>query len=66
MRDSHSIATFFTLNATPVGGGIKPNAGLVIVTMPPGSQPAAAALYDDSARFAQTGPTMMKALNPSR
>ena len=63
VRDSHSIATFFTLNATRVGGGIKPISGLVIVTMPPGSQPAAAALYDDSARFAKTGPTMMKTLD---
>ena len=63
VRDSHSIATFFSLNATRVGGGIKPISGLVIVTMPPGSQPAAAALYDDSARFAKTGPTMMKTLD---
>jgi hypothetical protein len=59
--DSHSIATFFKINER-AGGAVKPVSGLAIVSMPQGSQPAAAVLFDDSSRFAKTGPAMMKKL----
>jgi hypothetical protein len=62
-RDSQSVATFFTLDAKQADGGTRPLSGLVIVSMPPGSQPVAAVMYDDSARFAKTGPVMMRKLN---
>jgi hypothetical protein len=60
-RGSDSIATFFTLNAKLQGN--KPIAGLVIVSLPQGSKPAAAVLYDDAARFSKTEPGMMQKLN---
>ena len=60
-RGSDSVATFFTLTAKNQGG--KPIAGLVIVSMPQGSKPAAAVLYDDAARFAKTEASMMQKLN---
>lgn len=61
--DSNSVATFFTVNGRTRSGEPKQFAGLVIVSMPPGSEPAGAALFDDSARFAKTGPMMMRTLN---
>jgi hypothetical protein len=60
-RGSDSIAAFFTLTAKKQGG--KPIAGLVIVSLPQGSKPAAAVLYDDAARFTKTEPVMMQKLN---
>jgi hypothetical protein len=36
---------------------------MVIVTMPQGSKPAAAVLFDDSSRFNHTAKAMMKKLN---
>jgi hypothetical protein len=60
-RDSNSVATFFTLTAKAQGGG--PIAGLVIVSMQRGADPAAAVLFDQAPRFAKTEPAMMKALN---
>jgi hypothetical protein len=60
--DSHSMATFFRLNERPAGGAVRPVSGLAIVSMPEGSQPAAAVLVDDAARFGKTGPVMMKRL----
>ena len=59
-RDHLSVATFFHLNAKNLAG--KPIAGMVIVTMPQGSKPAAAALYDEAARFKVTQPQLMKRL----
>ena len=60
-RGSDSIAAFFTLTAKLQGN--KPMAGLVIVSLPPGSKPAAAVLYDEAARFPKTEPEMMQKLN---
>ncbi len=62
-RDSHSMATFFSVNAKRPDGSSHPVSGLVIVAMPEGSTPAAAVLFDESARFAKSGPGMMKTLN---
>src|ERR1019366_8890777 len=59
-RDGSSLATFFTLTAKTQGN--KSMAGLVIVSMPKGSTPQAAVLYDDVKRFATTEPSMMKTL----
>jgi hypothetical protein len=60
-RGSDSIAAFFTLTAKKQGN--KPIAGLVIVSLPQGSKPAAAVLYDEAARFPKTEPAMMQKLN---
>jgi hypothetical protein len=61
-RDSHSVATFFTVTARSQGGGAV--AGLAIVSMAEGSGSAlGAVLYDDAARFARSEPAMMKTLN---
>jgi hypothetical protein len=61
-RDSHSVATFFTVTARSQGGGAI--AGLAIVSMAEGSGSAAGAvLYDDAARFPRSEPSMMKTLN---
>ena len=56
-----SIATFFTLTATSLGG--RRVAGMVIVSMPRGTKPAAALLYDDADRFGKTLNPMLKTLN---
>ena len=58
-RDSHSIATFFTVNEKR-RAGVTPVSGLVIIS--DGSPPAAAVLYDDSARFRKTAPAMIQKL----
>ncbi len=60
-RGSDSVAAFFTLIAKNQGG--KPMAGLVIVSMPQGSRPAAAVLYDEAARFPRTQSALMQKLN---
>lgn len=60
--DHESIATFFTLTAK-TSGGSKQLTGMVIVSMPKGSKPAAAVLYDDSARFGKTYGPLMAELN---
>src|SRR5579862_4758437 len=56
-----SVATFFTVTAKTEGG--KHIAGMVIVSMPTGSQPAGALLYDDAQRFGTTANPMLKKLN---
>ena len=59
-RDGQSVATFFTVNQSAANS--KPVAGMVIVTMPTGMKPAAAALYDQAARFSTTKQQLMKRL----
>jgi hypothetical protein len=56
-----SVATFFTVTAKTQGG--KQIAGMVIVSMPAGSQPAGALIYDDAQRFGTTANPMLKKLN---
>jgi hypothetical protein len=58
---SDSVATFFTVTAKSQGG--KHIAGMVIVSMPNGSQPAGAIVYDDAQRFGTTANPMLKKLN---
>ena len=61
-KGSDSVATFFTLTAKQQDGSAKPISGLVIISMPQGSKPAGAVLYDDAGRFAKTEPAMMQKL----
>ena len=56
-----SIATFFTLTAKNQNN--TPLTGMVIISMPAGSKPAAAVLYDQTSRFAKTYPALMAMLN---
>jgi len=56
-----SVATFFTVTAKSQGG--KHIAGMVIVSMPSGTQPAGAIVYDDAQRFGTTANPMLKKLN---
>ena len=56
-----SVATFFTVTAKSQGG--KHIAGMVIVSMPAGTQPAGAFLFDDAQRFGTTANPMLKKLN---
>ncbi len=56
-----SVATFFTVTAKSQGG--KHIAGMVIVSMSAGTQPAGAFLYDDAQRFGTTANPMLKKLN---
>jgi hypothetical protein len=58
---SDSVATFFTVMAKSQGG--KHIAGMVIVSMPSGSQPTGAIVYDDAQRFGTTANPMLKKLN---
>ena len=60
-KGSDTVATFFTVTAKNDAG--KHIAGLVIVSMPPGSRPSAAVIYDDSQRFSKTANPMMKKLD---
>jgi hypothetical protein len=60
-RGSDSLATFFSVNAKTQGG--KEIDGMVIVSMPSGSKPAIAVLYDDADRFNKTINPMLKKLN---
>ncbi len=57
-RDGHTFGASFT--ATQAG---KPLAGLAIISIAPGSSPAAAVLFDDTARFRKTQPILMKKLD---
>ncbi len=59
-RDGQSFGAFFLVNAKSQGN--KPLAGLVLVSMPRGAEPAAAILYDDSNRFAKTEPVLFRKL----
>ncbi|MGD0514572.1 MAG: hypothetical protein ABSA29_14840 [Terriglobales bacterium] len=56
-----SVATFFTVTAKSQGG--KHIAGMVIVSMPSGTPPAGAIVYDDAQRFGTTANPMLKKLN---
>ncbi len=47
-----SVATFFTVTAKSQAG--KHIAGMVIVSMPSGTQPTGAFIYDDAQRFGTT------------
>ncbi len=61
IRSTSSYGAFFTLVAKNQGD--KAIAGEVIVSMPPGGQPAAAVLTDDASHFTHSQPVMMKKLN---
>src|SRR6202050_1723704 len=56
-----SVATFFTVTAKSQGG--KHIAGMVIVSMPSGTPPAGAIVYDDAQRFGTTANPMLTKLN---
>ena len=64
-RDGQNFGAFFTVAAKTQGdtnhGGAQ-YAGLVIVSLARGADPAAAVLYDESARFAKTEPVLLHAL----
>jgi len=60
-RDAQNFGAFFTVTAKTQGN--KRIAGLAIVSVAPGTKPAAAVLYDDSNRFAKTEPMLLRALN---
>jgi hypothetical protein len=59
-RDGQNFGTFFTVTSKTQGD--KRFAGLVIVSVASGVKPAAAVLYDESARFARTEPVLWRAL----
>jgi len=59
-RDGQNFGAFFTVTANTRGS--KPFAGLAIVSIAPGMKAAAAVLYDESARFAQTEPKLLRTL----
>jgi hypothetical protein len=59
-RDRQTFGAFFTVTAKAQGN--RRIAGLAIVSVAPGTKPAAAVLYDDSSRFAKTEPTLLRAL----
>jgi hypothetical protein len=59
-RDGQNFGAFFTVTAKAQGN--KRIAGLVIVSIAPGTKPAAAVLYDESSRFAKTEPVLLRAL----
>ncbi len=59
-KGSDSVAVFFSLTAKTQGN--KPIAGLVIISLPQGSKPTGAALYDDAARFPKTEPVLLRKL----
>jgi hypothetical protein len=59
-RDGQNFGAFFTVIAKTQGD--KPFAGLVIVSVAGGAAPAAAVLYDESARFATTEPALLRTL----
>ena len=60
-RDSQNFGAFFTLTAKTQGD--KKIAGLVIISLASGASPAAALLYDESARFAATEPSLLRVLS---
>jgi hypothetical protein len=59
-RDGQNFGAFFTVTAKHQGD--KRFAGLVIVSLARGVKPAGAVLYDESTRFAQTEPVLMRTL----
>jgi hypothetical protein len=59
-RDAQNFGAFFTVTARTQGN--KRIAGLAIVSLAPGTKPAAAVLYDDASRFAKTEPALLRAL----
>ena len=60
-RDGSSLATFFTLVAKNMGG--SPVTGLLIITQHGNAAPQMGVLYDDSRRFVNTEPAMLKAVS---
>ena len=60
-RDGSSLATFFTLTAKNMGG--SPVTGLLIITQRGAGVPQMGILYDDSRRFVNTEPAMLKAVS---
>jgi hypothetical protein len=60
-RDGSSLATFFTLTAKNMGG--SPVTGLLIITQHGSAVPQMGILYDDSRRFVNTEPAMLKAVS---
>jgi predicted GNAT family acetyltransferase len=60
-RDGSSLATFFTLVAKNMGG--SPVTGLLIITQHGKEVPQMGVLYDDSRRFVNTEPAMLKAVS---
>jgi hypothetical protein len=60
-RDGQDFGAFFTVTANSPGG--KAFAGLAIASIAAGMKAAAAVLYDESARFAQTEPKLLRTLN---
>ncbi len=61
IRTTSSYGAFFTLLAKNQGD--KAIAGEVIVSMPPGGQPAAAVLTDEASHFTHSHPVLLKKLN---
>jgi len=61
-RDGQNFGAFFTVAGKTHGDGDATYAGLVIVSLARGADPAAAVLYDESARFAKTEPVLLRAL----
>lgn len=59
-HDAKNFGAFFTV--APRTQNDKRIAGLVIVSLAPGTRPAAAVLYDDTSRFARTEPVLLRAL----
>jgi hypothetical protein len=59
-HDGQNFGAFFTVTAKNQRD--KPFAGLVIVSLARDTKPAAAVLYDESARFAHTEPQLMSVL----
>ena len=60
-RDGSSLATFFTLVGKNMGG--SPVTGLLIITQHGNGVPQMGILYDDSRRFVNTEPAMLKAVS---
>jgi predicted GNAT family acetyltransferase len=60
-RDGSSLATFFTVVAKNMGGA--PVTGLLIITQHGNDVPQMGILYDDSRRFVDTEPAMLKAVS---
>src|SRR5580704_12674799 len=59
-QDGQNFGAFFTVSAKNQGD--TKFAGLVIVSIAQGVKPAAAVLYDESTRFAQTEPILLRTL----
>jgi hypothetical protein len=61
-RDKQTFGSFFLVTAKSGNLAGKPLAGLVVISLPPGAEPAAAILYDESSRFAKTEPVLLRKL----